>query len=236
MNSTITKTLQLPFQFEVLQLQRDLQAALNEQWTAHFNTSNYDGEWNVIALYAPNGNASNILALNIDQAPLEPTPILTKCPYFQEVINHFKCPLLSVRLLKLKVGAYIKPHKDNALGYEDNCFRLHIPIVTNPDVEFILDGERLNMQEGECWYTNVNFTHSVANRGNIDRVHLIIDGERNAWSDQLFFSLAPKESFTLPPPSHSKETIERMIAELSNNDSPAAEALIAQLQAQLQQH
>jgi hypothetical protein len=37
------------------------------------------------------------------------------------------------------------------------------------------------MNEGECWYLNVNFPHKVANRGATDRVHLVIDCAVDDW-------------------------------------------------------
>ena len=137
-------------------------------------------------------------------------------------------------MLKLGVGAEIKPHRDYELGYEDNNFRLHIPITTNSEVSFILDGQRLVMSPGECWYTNVNFVHSVANKGTTDRIHLVIDGERNEWSDALFFSLAPKESFTVvQEENYSAETLKNIIEELKNIDEPATVALVEKLKQQL---
>ena len=150
------------------------------------------------------------------------------------MINSFKTEILSARILKLKAGASIKPHRDHALGYEDGNFRIHVPITTNPDVSFILDGTKLAMMPGECWYTNVNYVHSVVNSGNTDRDHLVIDAQRNDWSDQLFFSLAHPESFRAEQAvTESPETLKRMIEELSLHNNPAAETLIAELKQKL---
>ena len=137
---------------------------------------------------------------------------------------------MNARILRLGVGAEIKPHRDHELGYEDGKFRLHIPIITNENVQFILDGNEIKMLEGECWYTNVNYIHSVKNFGTVDRYHLVIDFERNKMSDELFYSLAPKESF-LPAPDddYSPATMKRMIEELKNSNAPIAEQLINDL-------
>jgi quercetin dioxygenase-like cupin family protein len=237
MNTTgITRFLKLPFQFDEEQLVRDFQAVQEAKWTAHFNTAGYEGDWKVIPLYAPKGDPRNIFAMQADEAELAPTPLMQHCPYFQQVIRQFKCPLLSVRLLKLGVGAEIKPHRDHELGYEDGCFRLHIPIITNPQVSFLLDGEKLDMQVGECWYTNVNHVHSVANRGQSDRVHLVLDGARNDWSDELFFSLAPPNTFfpdESDKPRYSRDIIMKMIAELEKMDNEVSRELIVKLRAQI---
>jgi len=233
-NKEITKYLKLPFQFDEERLVADLESIMGSQWIPHFNKEGYEGKWNSIALYASGGEATNIFALNNDEAPIIETHIIKDCLYFKEVICHFKCIMLTVRLLRLEVGAEIKPHSDYNLGYEDNNFRLHIPIITNDDVNFILDGNRLQMLPGECWYTNVNYIHSVSNKGKTDRVHLVIDGKRNAWSDDLFFSLAPKESFfPFKEEIHSAETLEKIIEELKISDQPAVKQLIITLQEEL---
>ena len=90
------------------------------------------------------------------------------------------------------------------------------------------------MLPGECWYTNVNYTHAVSNHGKSDRVHLVIDGERNTWSDDLFFSLAAKESFfPIQEEVHDSETLIRIIEEIKHSDLPASKLLINKLQAEL---
>lgn len=217
--------LKLPFQFEEKKLVHDLNQISSIEWTPIHYTQNYNGEWNSLALYAPDGDANNTFTDNFS-IPLKPTPALEDCLYLKEVIGQFKSKLLSVRLLRLMPGSEIKPHTDFQLGYENNNFRVHIPITTNNQISFILNNQQLHMIPGDCWYTNVNFTHSVSNHGKTDRVHLVIDLERNAWSDELFFSLAPKESFALSDNVYSKEVLIQMISELEMNNSPAAKELV----------
>jgi quercetin dioxygenase-like cupin family protein len=149
--------------------------------------------------------------------------------YFKEVLDGFLFEKTAVRLLQLAVGAEIKPHSDHCLGYEDGSFRLHIPIITNPDVEFILDGKRLIMNEGECWYIDANFEHSVANRGKQDRIHLVIDGIRNDWTDELFYKEASENQFTKPEITMSEEQKLQVIAELKRMNTSAADELIKNL-------
>jgi quercetin dioxygenase-like cupin family protein len=230
----ITKYLQFPFQFDEQRLVADLSRAMEAEWVPHFNTGGYSGNWKAVSLYAKDGNEQHIFAHTTDNSEISETPLMKECPYFKEVLDSFLFPILSVRLLRLEAGAEIKPHTDYELGYEDGQFRLHIPVVTNPGIEFILDGERLTMLPGECWYTNVNFVHSVANHGTTDRVHLVIDGVRNAWTDELFFSLAPESSFeAVREEELDAETIRRMLEELNNNPQMAGHPLIAELEAKL---
>jgi hypothetical protein len=135
-----------------------------------------------------------------------------------------------VRLLQLAVGAEIKPHSDNCLGYEDGSFRLHIPIITNSEVEFILDGTRLVMNEGECWYIDANFIHSVANKGSQDRIHLVIDGIKNDWTDNMFYKEAAPHQFIKPARIMSGEQKKLMIAELKKMNTPAANEILKNME------
>ena len=230
----LTKYLKFSVQFDEQRLVEDLSKAMEGQWIPHFNTGGYTGNWKAVSLYAKDGNEQNIFAYQTDNAAVSETPLMKECIYFREVLDYFQFPILSVRLLRLEAGAEIKPHTDHELGYEDGQFRLHIPIVTHPEIEFILDGERLIMLPGECWYTNVNLVHSVANRGTIDRVHLVIDGVRNDWTDELFFSLAPESSFEANREEElSDETIIRMLEELKGNPQMAGHPVIEELERKL---
>lgn len=232
MTAPLITHLKLPFRFDVARLRHDLNTVASTQWKPQVYTMNYEGDWQSIALYA-NGGAADTFAYGQASSDFGETEIVKHCPYFREVVATIEAPLISVRLLKLGAGAVIKPHRDFCLGYEDNNFRLHIPIVTNPAVSFILEGERLPMQAGECWYTNVNFTHSVTNRSAQDRVHLVIDAERNAWSDELFFSLAPRGSFGLRTLAEEAQQQRQVIAELKRQNKPELTDLIHKLEAEL---
>jgi len=230
----LTKYLKFSFQFNEERLNEDLALITENKWVPHFNTGGYTGNWKVISLYSADGTEQNIYMPLANNQALSATPLMKNCHYFREVLDSFQFQILAVRLLRLEAGAEIKPHTDHELGYEDGQFRLHIPIVTNPDIEFILDGERLTMLPGECWYTNVNFVHSVANRGTIDRVHLVIDGVRNTWTDQLFFSLAPEKSFEITKDSAlSTEMLKQVLEQLKSNPQINNLSLIAQLEDQL---
>lgn len=220
--------LKLPFGFDRLQLQADLHKVLQAEWKAHYNTRDYVGSWTSLALLAAGGDAGMINAQPVNGLPVAETPLMAGCDYFRQVIESFAFPKLNARLLCLAPGAYIKPHRDNCLGYEDGEFRLHIPLVTNDQVEFLLAGERIVMAEGSCWYINANEEHSVANRGSADRIHLVIDGARNAWSDQLFFALAGKDAFERPPKALPAAQQQAMLEELRRLGTPAALALLAQ--------
>ena len=225
----LVRSIKFPFTFDTERLKNDVQKVMGKNWIDHYNTNDYEGKWTSIALMSSSGKSDTIYALNNDTKEIIYTEILDSCDYFKEILEGLLFKKTAVRLLKLAVGAEIRPHKDHCLGYEDGSFRLHIPIITNPEVEFILDDTRLIMNEGECWYIDANFTHSVANRGTVDRIHFVIDGIRNEWSDALFFKEANEEQFLKPIPKLEEEEQNRMIAELEKMDTPAAREIIANL-------
>lgn len=53
--------------------------------------------------------------------------------------------------------------------------RIHIPVLTNPDVVFLLNGTRVVMEAGSAWYLRLRDPHSVVNGGATDRVHMLVD-------------------------------------------------------------
>lgn len=176
----------LPLRFDGARLQGDLELVQDAEWRNHYNERDFGGQWQGAALRSTNGTAGDINAGPPGHAEFADTPLLARCAYFRRVLAEFQCPLKSVRLLSLAPGSYIREHSDHALGYEDGEVRIHIPIRTNPGVEFYVCGERLVLEEGECYYINVNLPHRVNNRGAAGRVHLVIDAEVNDWVRELF--------------------------------------------------
>lgn len=228
MNELI-RHIKFPFVFDTEELKTDLEKVMPENWINHYNKKDYSGDWSSIALMSEDGKSDNIKAMNNSTKDLIYTDALEFCPYIKTILDDLLFRKTSVRLLRLAVGAEIKPHKDYCLGYEDGCFRIHIPIITNEEVEFILDNERLRMNEGECWYIDANFTHSVANRGNHDRIHLVIDGVRNEWTDDLFFKEANQNQFVKPVPEMSDEQKRQIMEELKRMNTSVANDLIKNL-------
>ncbi|MBS0631123.1 MAG: aspartyl/asparaginyl beta-hydroxylase domain-containing protein [Verrucomicrobia bacterium] len=167
--------------FDAQRLQADLRGIVDSEYIPHFNQAYYQGDWSVVALRSIGGSATQIYPDPTKGDQFADTPLLARCPYVREVLAYFPCPQLAVRFLRLKAGSSIKAHKDYNLGFEDGEVRLHIPVHTNPEVFFVLGGERVVMAEGECWYNDFNLTHSVNNRGVTDRIHLAIDCVVNDW-------------------------------------------------------
>ena len=181
--------LRLPFAFDPGLLRRDLENLAATPWTAHFVAQNYDGDWSVIALRGPAGARHPVMMIYSDPSAthFEDAPALASCPYFHTVLARFACQLQAVRLMRLTPGSTIKEHRDHDLDVEHGMARIHIPITTNPAVQFELNRRCLVMEPGSVWYLRLSDPHRVANRGNADRVHLVIDAVMNDWLRDVLF-------------------------------------------------
>jgi len=159
----------------------------------------------VIALRAPAGALHPVQMIYSDPgcSNFEDTALLLASPYFREVLGCFACPLHAVRLMRLAPGSVIKEHRDHDLCFEDGMVRIHIPVVTNTSVDFRLNGARVIMAAGSCWYLRLCDLHSVANRGPVDRVHLVIDAVVNDWIATLFRAAATLPAGREPVPMDS---------------------------------
>ena len=177
--------IRLPITFDAAALAEDVGLMGEDDWVPHFNTSTYEGDWSGVALRSVGGVARQLYPDPTATASFADTPYLDRCAAARAALASFECPLLSVRFLRLAAGAVIREHRDLNLAWEDGELRVHIPVLTNPYVEFLLAGTRIEMREGEAWYLDFNQKHAVANRGKTNRVHLVVDCVVNEWVTQL---------------------------------------------------
>jgi hypothetical protein len=168
-------------------------------WSGHFNADYHDGGWQGVALRAIDGNVSRLFSDPVRRASVVDTPLLQQCPAIQAALKDFHCTLRDVRLLRLAPGSYIREHRDDDLCFDEGEARLHIPLVTHPLVEFYVDGLRVIMEAGECWYLDLSRPHRVRNASPVERIHLVIDCEVNDWMRrQIAQGDAPKREAIVP--------------------------------------
>jgi len=180
-----TRYLQLPFLFDIERLNSELALAQSFTWIDHFNTNCYEKRWTCLPLRSVDGCTDHILSLSNEN--FLDTDFLKQCPYFQEILNQFECEKTSVRLMSLEAGGIIKPHRDKGTSFEDGLARLHIPILTNAAVEFVIDGETIHFARGHTWYLNAACEHAVYNRSSLPRIHLMLDCIANDWLHEVFY-------------------------------------------------
>lgn len=79
-----------------------------------------------------------------------------------------------VMLANLPPKSFIAPHTDgNKTGSIPH--KIHIPILTNEDSFFYVDGEKFHLEEGKAYEVNNSAKHSVVNNGTTGRIHLIFE-------------------------------------------------------------
>lgn len=98
-------------------------------------------------------------------------------PVVNEVLNAHYPPggeIIRLMVANLVAGGSIDEHYDAdpsfAVGH-----RIHVPLQTNPDVRFLIEGKRYVMEEGKAYEINNLKFHEVHNEGTADRYHLIFD-------------------------------------------------------------
>lgn len=227
--------IQFDLSFDAEQMKKELLSLQSRTWPLHYQKRDYDGSWSALSLRSTDGQAENVFISPVQDPVYQDTDLLRSSPYIQQVLQQFHCSLQAVRLLKLSPGSIIKEHKDMELNFENGAFRLHIPIQTNDEVEFMVAGTPLALKEGECWYCNFNLPHSMANRGSTDRIHLVIDGLVNDWVKELFNSntVLLKKEEEVEEKAQDEKTIREMIHHLRSMKTPAGDAIATELEAKL---
>ena len=79
-----------------------------------------------------------------------------------------------VMLARMAPGGVIHPHRDQNPAAKWP-HKIHVPLLTNDDVTFWVDGKPYHFAEGEAVEVNNMGVHAVENRGTTDRIHLIFE-------------------------------------------------------------
>lgn len=158
--------IRLPLQFDVDRLREEVNALPASAWADHPNR--IPGNSSVRLISARGGENDDV-----DGAML-PTPHLENMPYVRQVLASFGVVWGRSRLMRLAPGANVPPHADiNHHWY--SRVRLHIPVITRPEVRFRCDDEEVHMQAGEAWLFDNWRLHSVVNPTPDARIHLVAD-------------------------------------------------------------
>jgi hypothetical protein len=171
----------LPLRFDAEPLETEVNGLPSPWWHAHLGPY-HNGGWELISLWAPGGDYSNQTSRG---AAFTATAALNQSPELQRVIESIPGAKNRVRLMRLRAGGEIHRHSDPLSELDPSLVRLHVPISTNPDVDFRVAGRRLIMEPGSVWHVDVRFPHEVQNRGATPRVHLVLDVYRSAELDRL---------------------------------------------------
>lgn len=164
----------LPLSFDHARLAAEISQFGEEEWRAH--PQRFEGNASLV-LVSTNGEENDDFS-----GPMKPTPRLAKMPYVRQVMASFNTVIGRSRLMRLTPGATVAHHTDSHYFWR-NHLRLHIPILTEPDVAFYCESEQVHMAAGESWTFNNWVDHAVENRSDKVRIHLVIDtvGSSELW-------------------------------------------------------
>lgn len=98
-------------------------------------------------------------------------------PLMHDIIGKFYPvggTIIRAMVAKLKAGGVISPHRDTHKSFGVS-HRIHIPVTTNPDVRFMINGRPHRLAIGNAYEVNNQQNHSVMNSGADDRITFIFD-------------------------------------------------------------
>jgi hypothetical protein len=152
---------------------------------SHSSSGTYhDGGWGAVGLVSHKADPFEDRPLG---PPYEKTPALSLAPYIESVIDSFATEKKRIRLMELRPGKSVFWHYDKGETIDTGqSVRLHIPVVTNKDVQLQLCHEDVFWKPGELWYGDFSFPHRLYNGGAQTRIHLVLDLKINDYILSLF--------------------------------------------------
>ncbi|MFJ4248957.1 aspartyl/asparaginyl beta-hydroxylase domain-containing protein [Pseudomonas sp. NPDC089741] len=206
----------LPVTLDLPRLLQALAAIDEDAWRSHFNADYFSGEWSGVALISA-------LDARTELSPGRGEPVHRAAwqhdQRWSRALQDLPLEIVSARLLRLGPGGRIYEHRDYDLDGPDADLRLHIPLLSPPDVDFWLDGQCVPMQAGECWFLDLARAHRVANRDTSARVHLVLDCRPSAWLAQMIAQGLPDT----PAPKLSESALQRFQRRLAEDAALSAE-------------
>lgn len=120
----------------------------------------------------------------------KPTDFVERHPDVRKVLNYFKCHISMAVYYSMLPGTILHPHRDLSATLELGRLRFHMPIETNPGVNFMVSKKRVPMKVGELWAVNTSYLHAVENLGTSERIHLVVEVDVNDWC----WSMLPRKT------------------------------------------
>ena len=166
--------IRLPVRFDLERLRSEVASLPAEAWAPHPN--HIAGNTSLRLVSVDGGENDEVDGI------MRPTPHLAKLPYVRQVLGSFGAVWSRSRLLRLDPGAVVPEHADINYHWFYRV-RVHIPIVTRPEVLFHCGGETVHMRGGEAWLFDNWRLHRVENPTPEARIHLVADtsGSASFW-------------------------------------------------------
>ncbi len=162
-----TEFVKLPLFFDAERLAAEVAGIGEDEWRPH--PQGHPGN-SALPLIAAGGDPADDAA----RGPMRPTPHLARLPYLRQVLAAFGSPLGRTRLMRLDGNAEATAHSD-VNYYWMQRVRIHVPVMTRPEVRFLCGGREVHMAAGEAWIFDTWKVHNVLNPNPTRRIHLVID-------------------------------------------------------------
>jgi hypothetical protein len=235
----------LPIRFDVARLRAEIEALPAGAWAKHPNELRGNSALRLISVNG--GENDDVFGL------MQPTAHLRQCLYLRQVLSSFEVVWHRSRLMRLDAHSTVPEHADiNYLWFYR--VRMHIPIITRPEVRFHCGGQSVHMAPGEAWIFDNWRLHHVENPTDETRIHLVADTSGTAAFWQLVsrsgapdsnlpyrsdLDAAPLTERVLPTPVMSPAEVDLLLADfrgelVPRNNSPEARAQLARYHWMLQ--
>lgn len=158
--------LKLPIRFDADALAAEVRALPPSAWSPH--PTGFVGN-EAVRLVTPLGEDNDDI-----EGPMAARQSLQQCDYVQQIMSELGGVWGRSRFMGLAPGREVPPHIDIHYYWRTHL-RIHIPVITNPGVLFTCGDETVHMAAGECWIFNSFLRHDVQNKGDAQRIHLVLD-------------------------------------------------------------
>lgn len=179
----------LPVRFDAERLRAEVEALPTAAWSHH--PQEYEGN-TAVRLITVGGKQNDLVA-----GEMLPTPALLASPYLQQVLASFGTVWSRSRLMRIAGGGSVPQHSDTNHHWFFRV-RVHIPVITRPEVRFHCGDMSVHMAAGEAWIFDNWRHHKVFNPASEPRIHLVADtaGTSSFWRIALS---GQAQDFDRPP-------------------------------------
>ena len=181
----------LPVRFDAERLRAEVEALPDGAWSRH--PQEFAGN-SAVRLITVGGTQNDLVA-----GAMQPTLALLASPYLQQVLASFDTVWSRSRLMRIEGGGKVPLHSDTNHHWYYRV-RVHIPVITRPEVRFFCGDQNVHMAAGEAWVFDNWRTHKVENPTPEACVHLVADTAGTSAFWRLVLQGQPA-GFEMPQPN-----------------------------------
>jgi hypothetical protein len=176
---------------------------LDHAWTRVYNDYHSGGWWTLSLL----NNTSNPHDALIEDCVPQETSLLARMPVTKAFLQSLGLKYMWVRLAKLEPNSFMWEHCDYQELQNVQRFRLHVPIITNPDSTLIINVAKVHLAAGYIWKLNPVHRHAAGNFGSEARIHILMDCYHDEALENLLRSEALDDECVMNLPVTSGSTL-----------------------------